>query len=59
MTLAVLAALLAAAAVGLLLWSLFLFLASLLNSTLAALITGLASLAGAGMLAWFARMMAR
>ena len=59
MALVVLAALLAAAAVGLFLWGLYMFAAGALNPVLGALITGAASLLGAGVLAWIASRMGR
>ncbi|MFP4561342.1 MAG: hypothetical protein ACLFRB_03170 [Thiohalorhabdus sp.] len=59
LALAILAALLAAAAVGLLLWALYLFTAALLDPVAGALVTGLAALAAAGALGWLASRLGR
>lgn len=54
-----LAALFAAAGLGLLLWTVFRGLSGLWGMTLAALLTGMAALAVAGVLAWIAKRIAR
>ena len=57
--LAVLAAVLAAVALGMLLWSLYMFAAALSSPIVGALVTGLAALVGAGMLGWIASRLGR